>query len=246
VTDARRVWVVGASRGIGRALAQELDLAGLHVVASARDVHLLADLSAETGGRVAAVPLDLARVDLFQAAADEVASKLGGIDAVVVTAATLGPLRDLAEAKPADWSHAVAVDLIGPMLLAASALRHLVRGVDPLYAVLTSGAALAPVPGWSAYCAAKAGLNAALAVMAEEWSGNGVRVHGIYPGAVDTDMQLTIRTEGREAMGLAWERYVAWDRDKTLRPPVDVARAIARLLVAPSPALPLLVHVNDL
>jgi NAD(P)-dependent dehydrogenase (short-subunit alcohol dehydrogenase family) len=61
---------------------------------------------------------------------------------------------------------------------------------------VSSGAAHRPLPGWSAYCAAKAGLAMLTRALAAEYGEQGIRVFGFAPGIVDTDMQATIRASG--------------------------------------------------
>jgi NAD(P)-dependent dehydrogenase (short-subunit alcohol dehydrogenase family) len=87
---------------------------------------------------------------------------------------------------------------------------------------LSSGAAHRAVEGWSAYCAAKAGVHALLGVLALETAGSGIRVHGFQPGAVDTGMLETVRDAG---LG-----YVSRLPRETLLPPELPARVIAWLM----------------
>ena len=61
---------------------------------------------------------------------------------------------------------------------------------------LSSGAAHRPLEGWSAYCAAKAGLAMLTEALALETAGAGIRVFGLAPGVIDTDMQVSIRASG--------------------------------------------------
>lgn len=240
----RRVWVVGASNGIGRALAEHLVASGDHVVVSARDERRLSQI----GGARESIVVDLAEVDSLRSAADRAAGAVGALDAVAVCAGEIEPIARVADFDSARWVRAITIGLVAPMALAHASLRHLRRGIAPVFLVLTSGAALAPVPGWSAYCSAKAALNAGLRVLAEEWREYDVRVHGVYPGAVDTDMQRTIRDKGKAAMGPAWDYYADLWAAGSLKPSTDVAAAICRLLQprAAVTELPVLIHVNDI
>lgn len=215
------------------------------VVASARDTAALAAVAAERPRIVTSV-LDLAQPASFPDAVSHVISHLGGLDGLIVTGGVLGPIAPVQRSIQADWLEAIAVDLSGPVLLAAAAHSALARGDRPVIVVLSSGAALAPVAGWSAYCAAKAGLNAALAVLDLDWREQGIKVHGIYPGGVDTDMQRVIRENGASGMDPAvHRRHLEFARTTALKGPRAVAALIARFIID-LPAAALLVHVNDL
>ena len=61
---------------------------------------------------------------------------------------------------------------------------------------VSSGAALRPLEGWSAYCSGKAGLAMLTQAIALETQGKGIRVFGFQPGTTDTDMQVLIRASG--------------------------------------------------
>ena len=61
---------------------------------------------------------------------------------------------------------------------------------------VSSGAAIRPLEGWSAYCSAKAGLHMLTRAIALETAGKGIRVFGFQPGTTDTDMQVLIRASG--------------------------------------------------
>lgn len=119
----RRVVIVGASSGIGAALALASLHRGARVVASARRADRLDELVAghEHGHGIAADATDPAAVrTLF----DQAVAELGGVDLVVYVAG-VGILQRLAETDPEAWHQAFAVNVIGANLVAATALDHL-------------------------------------------------------------------------------------------------------------------------
>ena len=98
---------------------------------------------------------------------------------------------------------------------------------------ISSGAARRPVSGWSAYCAAKAGLEMASRVVALEAGQRGlaIEVASLAPGVIDTPMQATVRGASAEEFADV-ERFRAMKAEGVLRPAADVAADILRLEAA--------------
>ncbi|MEZ5166108.1 MAG: SDR family oxidoreductase [Acidimicrobiales bacterium] len=125
VLAGRRVLVVGASSGIGAAVARAVVAAGGDVTVSARRAAALDALVTEMGAGYAvagdaAVPADAARV------AAEAASAMGGLDLLVYVAG-FGPLQRLADSDPELWTDVYRVNVVGANLAAAAALDHMDR-----------------------------------------------------------------------------------------------------------------------
>ena len=190
--------MTGASRGIGAASAEALASAGAAVVLAARDqarVSAVARRIAEAGGRAEAAVCDVADWDSVQGMVAETKRRFGAVTALVNNAGVIEPIARLEQADPAAWARNVQINLIGAF--------HAIRAVLPeMRAVgrgtivnISSGAALRPLEGWSAYCAAKAGLAMLTQAVALE-AVPGLRVFGFQPGTTDTEMQVTIRASG--------------------------------------------------
>lgn len=172
------VLLTGASRGIGAAAA--LALAGQ----GAR----LALCSRRGAEGVEAVDVtDPAACESFVRATVE---RFGRLDALVCNAGVVTPMGLTAEVDPAEWRHAVDVNLLGPFYLARAALPWLRQSRGRLVNV-TTGAALQPLPHVSAYCASKAGVTHLTRVLAVEEPE--VVCLSFSPGTVDTDMQGQVR-----------------------------------------------------
>jgi len=160
--------VTGASRGLGRALAAGLVGAGWRVVLDARGASELAAVVAELGPAAVGVPGDVTdpahRAELLAAA-----TALGGPDLVVNSAGILGPSPQPPLAGyPLDVLRAVyEVNVLAPLALAQLVLPAL-RERHGVLVNVTSDAAVQPYPGWGGYGSAKAALDQAGAVLAEE------------------------------------------------------------------------------
>jgi NAD(P)-dependent dehydrogenase (short-subunit alcohol dehydrogenase family) len=216
------VLVLGASRGLGRAIAVAVAEIGFPVVLGCRNPsdgdRTVAEIIA-LGGRalcVAADVTDYVGVSAAVAVADDFGPGLAGL---VNNAGVIAPIAPLAEADPMAWAEAIAVNTVGPFNAIHAALPRL--GHNGVILNLSSGAAHVPIEGWSAYCASKAALAMLTRSVFLEY-GSRLKVFGVQPGMVDTDMQSQIRTSGIGPMGQFPRKH--------LSPPTIPARALAWLL----------------
>jgi 3-oxoacyl-[acyl-carrier protein] reductase len=182
----RTVFIAGASRGIGLAIARAFVAEGARVAITGRNAADLesarAGLEAE-GASVFAVAGDMTREDDIARALDEAEAALGPIDAVVANVGTgTGPAGYALGA--AEWRDGLSTNLLGSVLLAGKALPRMVERRCGSLVFITSVAGLevvgAPVP----YAAAKAALHAATAALARQVGPAGIRVNAVAPGNV--------------------------------------------------------------
>ncbi|HUH08040.1 MAG TPA: SDR family oxidoreductase [Egibacteraceae bacterium] len=179
--------VTGASRGLGLALARQLSSDGWRLVVDARGAPALRRAAAALAGSepVHAVAGDVADADhrraLMAAAAD-----LGGIDALVLNASTLGaaPLPALADYPLDALREAFEVNVIASLALVQAAAPLLSPGA--VVVSVTSDAAREAYPGWGGYGASKAALEQITAVLAVERPD--LRVYAVDPGDMRTQM----------------------------------------------------------
>jgi len=181
----KRVLITGASRGIGRSLAQAFSSAGAEVALVARDAAALEVLAKELGG--SAHPADLLDADQLRGLIGRVEDEAGPVD-VVVNNAGLAAEGPLWEHGDNDVARQVQVNLVAPLELCRQAIpRMLERGSGHLVNV-ASLAALASVPGMTTYAATKAGLAHGAAALRDELRGLPVGVTTVMVGGVPTDM----------------------------------------------------------
>lgn len=180
----RRYWVVGASSGIGAALANELLRRGATVAISARRAD---DLDQVSAGRMTTVTLDATDPEAVVLAAKKVRDRLGGIDAVVWSA---GFWKQF-DAKTWDrevFAQHVEVNLLGLNNLLAAVLPEMVRTRSGHVIGIASVAGYRGLAGAEAYGATKAAQLYLLEAMRASLSHKGVRVTTVAPGFVRTEM----------------------------------------------------------
>ena len=171
--------VTGASRGIGRAVAETLYAAGAHVVRLARS---LKDGSAERRTDLRCDVTDPAAVDR---AAARVLGELGVPDIVVNNAGTFF-IKRIEETSLEDFTRTLAVNLTGPFLVARAFIPHLVKRGNGHLVTIGSVSDHVAYSGSTAYASSKYGLRGMHEVLRQDLSRTGVRTTLVSPGPVDT------------------------------------------------------------
>lgn len=146
-----RLLVVGASSGIGRAVAVRAAGSGWRVAATARRADLLDALAAEHPG-ITAIPGDVRDPESCRSMVDAALAALGGLDALVYCAGVV-PLKPLAEAGPGVWRDVMETNVVGASLVTAAVVEHVRHAV-----YLSSDSVGRPLPGLVPYAASKAAL----------------------------------------------------------------------------------------
>ena len=188
--------VTGASRGIGAAAAASLAKAGATVVLTARDAELTQQVADAIGGTASAKACDVSDYAAFAALVADTKARFGRLDALINNAGVIEPIASIADSDPAAWGRNVAINLTGAYHAIRAVLPGMMADGGGTIVNVSSGAAIRPLEGWSAYCSAKAGLHMLTRAIALETAGKGIRVFGFQPGTTDTDMQVLIRASG--------------------------------------------------
>jgi NAD(P)-dependent dehydrogenase (short-subunit alcohol dehydrogenase family) len=179
------------------------------------------------GGQALVVPTDVSDWAAVQRLAAEVERAFGPAGIVVANAGVIEPVGDTWELEPATWAHNLTINLAGAFYTARAFLPAMVSRRQGILIFVSSGAATHPVPGWSAYCAAKAGLDHFARNLTAEIDGRGlpIRVHTLYPGIVATAMQERIRGLSRSQFDSV-DRFRAYHTDGWLRPPEEIGMLV--------------------
>lgn len=183
----RRVWVVGASTGIGRAIAERLVGRDARVAVSARRAAPLEAMVAEHPGRVMALPLDVTAPESIRAGVEALAARWGGLDLVLCVAGDYVPMRanrmDLDAAR-----RLVDVNLVGVLNVVHAVLPTLLAQGNGGIGIVSSVAGFRGLPQSLAYGPTKAALINLAETLYLDLHRSGIAVHVINPGFVKTPL----------------------------------------------------------
>ncbi|MEO5620996.1 MAG: SDR family oxidoreductase [Cypionkella sp.] len=190
------VVITGASRGIGAAAARQFVASGAHVALLARNGAEIAALAAELGRGVMALECDVGDFVQVEVALAAVMARHGRLDVLINNAGMIEPIARLEAVDPAAFAQAVQVNLLGVLHGMRAALPVMRKQGAGTIINVSSGAAVNPLEGWGGYCASKAGALMLTRVGHLEEAAQGIRVLGLSPGTVATEMQVKIRASG--------------------------------------------------
>lgn len=171
--------VTGASRGIGQAVALELARGGAAILLAARTDKACEPVAAairREGGRAETIASDVSRYTDAQLLAETALEHFGRIDILVNNAGVIEPISTLETCEPDAWTQNIVVNLVGVFHCLRAILPRFRQSGGGIIINLSSGAAHRPLEGWSAYCAAKAGVAMLTRSVALEAGDCGVRV----------------------------------------------------------------------
>jgi 3-oxoacyl-[acyl-carrier protein] reductase len=200
--QGRVALVTGASRGIGRAIAERLAADGADLAIVARTAEALAATKGEVeklGRRCLALALDVADGKAVADAVKRVAEEMGRLDIVVNNA---GVTRDglLMRMSEEDWNTVLAVDLTAAFHVCKAASRALARSPAGRIVNVSSIIGVIGNAGQCNYAAAKAGLFGLTRSLAKELGGRKVTANAICPGFIETDMTSKLPAEMKQKL----------------------------------------------
>jgi len=219
-----RVAVTGGTSGLGLALVRRLVARDTRVAFVARTARAVELIAKETGAY--GIVGDVGRKDDIYPIALQVTGNLGGLDALVNNASSLGPtpLAPLADTECEELEQALAVNLMGPFRLAKALFGALAAsardGRGAVVINISSDAAVNAYSGWGAYSASKAALRSLTAIWAEEAKAEGVAFLSLDPGDMDTPLHALAIPDADPA---------------SLKRPEDAAAEIVGALIAALP-----------
>ena len=205
----KTVLITGASRGIGKAAAYAFAQAGANVALLARSVDEIATIAGDIGEKALAIPCDVSRFAEVAAAVAATVDTFGGLDVFIGNAGMVDPIGHLSETDPDAWGRLIDINLKGVYYGIRAAMPGMIAQGHGTILTVSSGAAHGPVEGWSAYCSSKAGAYMLTRAADNEARQKGVRIMGLSPGTVATQMQREIKASGINPISkLDWSDHI--------------------------------------
>ena len=185
--SGKRVWVIGASSGIGEACANALLAQGAKVALSSRRVERLNAIAAQAqADQALVIPLDVTKDDQFHGAYQTLLNTWGGVDLLLFVSGMYIPLRaDDFEIQAAEQT--IEANLLGPMRAVALVLPEMLKEHAGHIAIVGSVAGYSGLPKALAYGPSKAGIINFCETLYYDLLPEGVSVHMISPGFVATE-----------------------------------------------------------
>jgi NADP-dependent 3-hydroxy acid dehydrogenase YdfG len=180
-----RVWLVGASTGIGHATALLLHQRGAQVIVSARNAQALQSLASQCAG-LQTITLDATDQAAVQAAAQQLIAS-GGIDLLLYCAGTYAAQR-AQDLQPDDLAHHMQVNYMGAVYCIAAVLPHMLQRKSGHLSVVSSVAGFRGLPKSLAYGPTKAALTNLAETLYIDLHDSGIGVSVVNPGFVQTPL----------------------------------------------------------
>ena len=215
--------MTGASRGIGRAIAERLAAGGATVICVARGVNADATAAAITaaGGKAEAQGVDVTDAAAVEGLIKGVIDKHGKLDILVSNA---GITRDqlMLRMKRSDWDEVLATNLTASFTLCQAALKPMIRARSGRIIAISSVVGQMGNAGQANYAASKAGLIGFCKSLAREVASRQVTVNVVAPGLIETDMTKAITEDAKTD----WSAQIPLGR---MGSPADIAAAVSFL-----------------
>jgi len=203
--------VTGSSKGIGKAIATEFANAGYSVVINARNEEELRraaediSKSIKDGGKVISIPGDISQEHLCISLIDCAVKQFGRIDVLVNNAGIGGESKKIHDITEKDWDEVIDINLKGAFLCIREAVKNMIKNGSSIqdrvnnYSIINISSVheQTPQPESAPYAASKGGMEMLTKTVALELADKGIRVNGIAPGAIATDMNKEV-LENRE------------------------------------------------
>jgi glucose 1-dehydrogenase len=204
--NGRVAVVTGSSKGIGKAIATEFANAGYSVVINARNEEELKQAaedisqSIKHGRKVISIPGDISQEPICISLIEGAVKQFGRIDVLVNNAGIGGESKKIHELTEKDWNEVIDINLKGAFLCTREAVKNMmkngsnVQGKVNDYSIINISSVheQIPQPESAPYAASKGGMEMLTKTVALELADTRIRVNGIAPGAIATDMNKEI------------------------------------------------------
>jgi glucose 1-dehydrogenase len=200
--NGRVAVITGSSKGIGKAIAVEFAKAGYSVVLNARTEEELKrsaediSKSIKDSSRVVSIPGDVSQEHFCVSLVESTVKQFGRIDVMVNNAGISGESKKIHELTEKDWDEVIDVNLKGTFLCTREAVKKMINNTDNglgrtnNYSIINISSVHeeTPQPESAPYAASKGGMELFTKTAALELADKGIRVNGIAPGSIATDM----------------------------------------------------------
>jgi 3-oxoacyl-[acyl-carrier protein] reductase len=201
--DGKVAIVTGGSRGIGRAISQQLAKAGAHVVVNYAGNEAAARETLESiesaGGRGELRQFSVADEEAVTAAFKAVTDAHKRLD-ILVNNAGIALDQLLLRIKPEEIERTFQTNLAGTLYCAKAAVRTMMRARTGRIINLSSVVGESGNPGQAVYAASKAGILGLTKSLAREYASRGITVNAVAPGFIDTDMTSSLPEAAQKAI----------------------------------------------
>ena len=213
----KRYLITGASRGIGRAIAEKLAAEDVTLLLHGRDTVALAEVCKAVKPRCGGVVRLVHDLAIKAGVSDLIAAVGRDPLDLLVNNAGIAIVKPFGETTPVEWEQTLGVNVTAPFLLTQRFAPKMPPGASIVN--ILSIAAKTGFPNWSAYCMSKFALEGFSQSLREELREHKIRVINIYPAATDTSIWNNLEGD--------------WPREKMISPN-DVASAVAYALSRPA------------
>jgi glucose 1-dehydrogenase len=208
INERRVALVTGSSKGIGKAIALEFANAGYSVVINARNEEELKQAAEDISNsikdaeRIVSIPGDISQEPVCISLVESAVKQFGRIDVLVNNAGIGGESKKINELTEKDWDEVIDVNLKGAFLCTREAVKNMMKdgNNNRNYSIINISSVheQTPQPESAPYAASKGGMQMLTKTIALELAEKGIRVNGIAPGAVATDMNKELLENQKE------------------------------------------------
>ncbi len=190
------VLVTGSSSGLGMAMAEKFADAGatvaVHYHSEKEPAESLVERITGKGGKARAFQADVSDPGQVKTLFEKIDSEFGKLDVLVNNAGIDGKRSVVGEDDTESWEKVIAINLYGPYYCSREAVKRMKKTGKGIIINITSVHEFVPWSGYTAYCAAKAGLSMFTKTLAQETAESGIRVVAIAPGAIKTSINKDV------------------------------------------------------